>query len=153
MKKSYNSVAKDTLAKNWEDLNKHFFKTDTQMANRSLKRCSASLNIREMQIEITMRYHYTCFIMIIFKKTYRWLLHEKVLNITNYQGNPNETIDIMSHLLKWPLWKRQSSFPGTLVVKNPPANALDMGLIPDLGRSHICYRATKRMSHTTEPVL
>ena len=24
------------------------------------------------------------------KKTYRWLLHEKVLNITNHQGNANQ---------------------------------------------------------------
>ena len=28
-------------------------------------------------------------------------------------------------------------FPGGSVVKNPPANAGDMGLIPDPARSHI----------------
>ena len=28
-----------------------------------------------------------------------------------------------------------SGFPGGSVVKNPPANARDMGLIPELGRS------------------
>ena len=28
-------------------------------------------------------------------------------------------------------------FPGGTVVKNPPANSRDMGLIPGLGRSHI----------------
>ena len=28
-------------------------------------------------------------------------------------------------------------FPGGSVVKNPPANAGDMGSIPDLGRSHM----------------
>ena len=28
-------------------------------------------------------------------------------------------------------------FPGGSVVKNPPANAGDMGLIPDLGRFHV----------------
>ena len=28
-------------------------------------------------------------------------------------------------------------FPGGSVVKNPPANAGDVGLIPDLGRSHM----------------
>ena len=28
-------------------------------------------------------------------------------------------------------------FPGGTVVKNPPANAGDMGLIPGLGRSHM----------------
>ena len=30
-------------------------------------------------------------------------------------------------------------FSGGSVVKNPPANAGDMGLIPDLGRSHILH--------------
>ena len=28
-------------------------------------------------------------------------------------------------------------FPGGAVVKNPPANAGDMALIPGMGRSHI----------------
>ena len=28
-------------------------------------------------------------------------------------------------------------FPGGAVVKNPPANAGDMGSIPGLGRSHV----------------
>ena len=32
--------------------------------------------------------------------------------------------------------KKQGSL-GDSVVKNPPANAGDMGLIPDLGRSHM----------------
>ena len=30
--------------------------------------------------------------------------------------------------------KKRCGFPGGLVVKNPPANAGDMGSIPDLGR-------------------
>ena len=32
---------------------------------------------------------------------------------------------------------KQEGFPGGAVVKNPPADAGDMGSIPGLGRSHM----------------
>ena len=52
-----------------KDMNRNFTEEDVDMANMHMRKCSASLAIREIRIKTTMRYHLMPVRMVIIKKS------------------------------------------------------------------------------------
>jgi hypothetical protein len=49
------------------ELDREFSKEEVQMVNKYMKKCLASLTIKEIQIKTTLRFHLTLVRMAIFK--------------------------------------------------------------------------------------
>jgi hypothetical protein len=68
--KKLNSPQISQPIKKWAtELSRTFSKAEIQMAKKHMKKCSSSLAIKEMQIKITLSFHFTHIKIVIIKNT------------------------------------------------------------------------------------
>jgi hypothetical protein len=65
------------MKKQANELNRNFSKEKVQMAKKHMKKCSTSLNMKEMQIKTALRFYLTLVRMAIIKNIYNKLLWQR----------------------------------------------------------------------------
>ena len=133
-------------------------KLNLVLAKKHMRRCSTSLNIREMKIKATMKCHFTPINTTTVKRAEinkcwpgcreleLWYASGGNIKWYSQSEQQRDSSNNVTEKLELP------NFPGGPVVKNRPASAGDMGSIPGPGRSHMPQNNQARVPHLLKPL-